>query len=271
MRLLHVSDPHFGTEQAPVVAALQRLARELVPDVLVLSGDITQRARRAQFEAARRFVDALGVATRVVIPGNHDIPLFDLWTRLTDPYRGFRRAFGDELEPALMRDDLLLLAVRTTRRERHKHGEIDADQVARVAARLRTATSQQLRVVVVHQPMHVPRPQDEENLLRGAEAAARAWSAAGADLVLGGHIHLPYVLPMSQRYTGLGRELWCVQAGTAVSSRVRWEAPNSVNLIEFEQGSGRCDVTRWDYAAADARFAAADAQAIALQREGVGA
>lgn len=267
MRLLHVSDPHFGTEQAPVVEALDRLARELAPDVMVLSGDITQRARRDQFDAARRFVDALAIEHKIVIPGNHDIPLFDLWTRLVDPYGRFRRVFGAELEPTLETATLCLLAVRTTRRRRHKHGQVDAEQIERVAVRMRDASSAQLRVVVVHQPMHVPRPQDEENLLRNAEAAARAWSAAGVDLVLGGHIHLPYVLPMSQRYPGLERELWCVQAGTAVSSRVRWEAPNSVNLIEHEPGASVCRVIRHDFDAGEQRFAAAGGHEIPLRRQ----
>jgi 3',5'-cyclic AMP phosphodiesterase CpdA len=266
MRLLHVSDPHFGTEQPPVVLALHRLARELAPDVLVLSGDITQRARRAQFEAARRFVDDFGIATSLVIPGNHDIPLFDAWTRAFNPYRGFRRAFGGELEPQLDTAGLRIVSVRTTRRWRHKHGQVDAAQIERVAERMRDADPDHLRVVVVHQPMHVPRPQDEENLLRNAGAAARAWSQAGVDLVLGGHIHLPYVLPMSQRYEGLSRELWCVQAGTAVSSRVREEAPNSVNVIDHVAGADSCEVVRWDFESATARFAAAARHAIPLQR-----
>lgn len=267
MRLLQVSDPHFGTEQVPVVAALRRLALDLRPDVLVLSGDVTQRARRSQFDAARRFVDALGVPARIVIAGNHDIPLYNLPARIANPYYGFRRVFGDALEPGLERDDLLLLSVKTTRRWRHKHGEVDARQIARVAARLATAKPQQLRVVVVHQPMHVPRPEDEENLLRNAGAAARAWAAAGADLVLGGHIHLPYVLPMSQRYPDLARELWCVQAGTSVSSRVRWEAPNSVNVIDWRsEVGGTCRVVRWDHHAAGDRFVAVDEHVLELSR-----
>jgi 3',5'-cyclic AMP phosphodiesterase CpdA len=266
MRLLHVSDPHFGTEQPEVVDALHRLSHELAPDVLVLSGDITQRARRDQFDAARRFVDGFGIARRIVIPGNHDIPLFDLWTRLFDPYRGFRRVFGNALEPRIETDELRMIAVRTTRRRRHKHGQVDDKQIAQVATAMRDAAPTQLRVVVVHQPMHVPRPEDEENLLRNAAAAARAWSGAGVDLVLGGHIHLPYVLPMSQRYDGLARELWCVQAGTAVSSRVRQEAPNSVNVIDHAGGADSCQVARWDFRADASRFAPAAEHAILLQR-----
>jgi 3',5'-cyclic AMP phosphodiesterase CpdA len=268
MRLLQLSDTHFGTEQANVVAALTRFAIELKPDVLVLSGDITQRARPPQFAAARAFVDSLGIATRVSLPGNHDIPLFNPWLRVFRPYANYAREFGDDLEPSLRRDDLQLLTVKTTRRYRHKNGEVSARQIERVCEALQSSSRQQLRIVVVHQPMHVPRPQDEENLLRNAAEAAQRWAAAGADLVLGGHIHLPYVLPMSQRHPGLSRELWCVQAGTAVSSRVRWEAPNSVNLIDYPaQTKGEaCTVSRWDYAASTDTFVRAADHPIALQR-----
>ena len=273
MRLLQISDPHFGTEQVPVVAALQQLARDLRPDQLVLSGDVTQRARPTQFAAAREFVDSLGVKSWLALPGNHDIPLFNLFLRAFRPYANYSRAFGDVLEPESVREDAMVLAVNTTRRHRHKHGEVNAHQIARVAKRLAQAKSEQLRIVVVHQPMHVPREADEENLLRNAQEAARTWAAAGADLVLGGHIHLPYVLPMSERYDGLSRELWCVQAGTAVSARVRWEAPNSVNVIDYPSSlRGReCVVTRYDYASTDehsvlGQFARHSEHRIALQR-----
>jgi 3',5'-cyclic AMP phosphodiesterase CpdA len=265
MRLLHLSDPHFGTEVPPVVEAVVQLAQALAPDVLVLSGDVTQRARRAQFAAAQQFVERLPAPHRIVIAGNHDVPLYDVPTRALSPYRHFQRHFGDELEPALERDDLKLLAVRTTRRWRHKHGEVDAAQIERVAGELRSARPEQLRIVVVHQPMHVPRPEDEHNLLRNAEAAARAWSRAGADLVLGGHIHLPFLLPMSERYAGLSRELWAVNAGTAVSQRIRHEAPNSLNVIEYEQGAAGCRVQRWD-CHPPKPFERVAEQVIALQR-----
>lgn len=265
MRLLHLSDPHFGTEVPPVVEAVVQLAQTLLPDVVVLSGDITQRARRAQFAAAQEFVARLPAAQRVVIAGNHDVPLFDLATRAIAPYRLFQHHFGAELEPALERDDLQLLSARTTRRWRHKHGQVDENQIRRVGDALSRAKPEQLRIVVVHQPMHVPRPEDEHNLLRNAAAAARAWAAAGADLVLGGHIHLPFVLPMSQRYAGLARELWAVNAGTAVSQRIRREAPNSLNVIEYQQGAATCRVERWD-CHLPRPFERVAEQVIALQR-----
>ena len=97
--LLHLSDTHFGTEIPAVVAALLDLSRRLKPDVAVLSGDVTQRARRAQFEAAATFMQALQAHAKLVLPGNHDLPLFNLWGRCTAPYAGFERVFGPVARP----------------------------------------------------------------------------------------------------------------------------------------------------------------------------
>ena len=261
--VLHISDTHFGTEQPRVVEALVALAAQQRPDVVVLSGDITQRARPAQFRAAKAFVDRLG-APVVAVPGNHDIALFDLWARFTRPYARYARAFGAELEPVHAAPDLLVVGVNTTRAWRHKHGEVSAAQIDRVASLLTAASAQQLRVVVVHQPAAVTRAEDHVNLLRGHQAALRAWSAAGADLVLGGHIHLPYTLAQQ----GLARRLWVVQAGTAVSSRIRLEAPNSVNILRWGASSGAraeraragsaagesCLIEQWDFARQEHAF-----------------
>jgi 3',5'-cyclic AMP phosphodiesterase CpdA len=249
--LLQISDPHFGTEQAAVVEALATLSRQQQPDLLVLSGDITQRARPAQFQAARALTDRLG-APLLAIPGNHDIPLFDLWTRLRRPYAHYSAAFGGELEPVHCSSELMVVCVNTTRSWRHKHGEVSARQVGRVARLLESAEVAQLRVVVVHQPVAVTRAEDLPNLLRGHAAALQRWAAAGADVVLGGHIHLPYVKALE----GLARPMWAVQAGTAVSSRVRETAPNSVNLLRWGADStpGCCQIEQWDYSAEDRAF-----------------
>ena len=197
--LLQISDTHFGTEQPAVVEALVDFTKRLAPDVILLSGDITQRARRAQFAAARAFVDALGAPRTLVIPGNHDIPLFNLAARIFHPYRNFIRAFGSDLEPQYSSPSMLLICVNTTRPSRHKDGEVSAEQIARVSERLRAAAHQQVRIVVTHQPVHVIREHDIQNLLHGHSAAVRAWSHAGADLILGGHIHLPYVRSLRSR------------------------------------------------------------------------
>ena len=266
-RLLQISDMHFGTEQPDVVAALTALSRKKNPDVLVVSGDITQRATRQQFSRAKAFCDSLGIAQTISLPGNHDIPLFNLFSRVVRPYAAYRRAFGQALEPELLTPSLCVLTVNTTRWWRHKNGEVSKAQIERVCRQLSRASARQLRIVVVHQPVHVLRPQDEHDRLRGWQAAVRAWAAAGADIVMGGHIHLPYVCELSSTVSGLDRRLWCVQAGTAVSSRIRREAPNSVNLVQYTACTDGplCTVERWDYQATTNAFALVKTSNLNLQ------
>lgn len=268
--LLQVSDPHFGTEQPAVVEALLCMARAQAPDLVVLSGDITQRARRAQFRAARTFVDRLAVST-LILPGNHDIPLFNLAARFFAPYANYRRVFGADLEPVFESADLLVIGVNTTRPSRHVDGEVSAEQINRVAERLQQATCGQLRIVVTHQPVHVTRPEEEKNLLHGHREAICAWARAGADLVMGGHIHLPYVRSLRERVKDLPRNVWVVQAGTAVSTRVRYDAPNSVNLIRYTPADTprRCVVEKWNYHASVHSFAPVERTEIRLDEVGI--
>ncbi|CAN5162163.1 metallophosphoesterase family protein [soil metagenome] len=252
--VIQISDPHFGTEQAPVVDALLRLVAEEKPDLVILSGDITQRARVHEFDAARRFVDRLGLPT-LVIPGNHAIPLFNGALRAFAPYRRFQRVFPGPLEPHWSSDDLLVIGLATTRRYRHKDGQVSRRQIDSTSALLRQARPGQLRIVVMHHPVHVTRPADLTNLLHGRAGAIRAWADAGADIIMGGHIHLPYVRSLAQDFDGLPRRVWAVQAGTAVSSRIRHEAPNSVNLLRHDAGTAQqARVERWDYLAGMQRF-----------------
>jgi 3',5'-cyclic AMP phosphodiesterase CpdA len=266
--LLHISDTHFGTERPPVVRALVALARQLKPDMLVFSGDITQRARRRQFEDAQVLCRELGIARVLVLPGNHDIPLFNLWARALHPYSAYLEAFGPRLEPMLEAEGFLIIGVNTTRPRRHKHGEVSQEQINRVCEHLRAGGPQQLRIVVTHQPVVVPRPGEEHNRLRGAQPALQAWSRAGADLVLGGHIHLPYLLDLAAHEAPTPRPLWCVQAGTAVSARIRWGTSNSVNLIRWVApipGAPRhCTFERIDYDDKAGAFLNAATRSLAL-------
>jgi len=273
--LLQISDTHFGTEQQPVVEALVALAAQQRPDLVVLSGDITQRARPSQFRAAKAFVDRL-CAPVLAVPGNHDIALFDLWSRLTRPYARYAKAFGANLEPVYSSPDLLVIGVNTTRAWRHKNGEVSTAQIDHVANLLTTASPQQLRLVVVHQPAAVPQTKERSNLLRGHHVALRVWSAAGADLVLGGHIHLPYTLAVQ----GLARRLWVLQAGTAVSSRTRLEAPNSVNILRWGEALGArgdlaqagaekgasCLIEQWDFARHNQAFVCTSVSSVQPER-----
>jgi 3',5'-cyclic AMP phosphodiesterase CpdA len=232
-----------------VVEALVRFVRDQAPGLIILSGDITQRARRSQFRAARAFLDRLGDVPMLVIPGNHDIPLFNPAARIFWPYRNYRRELGGNLEPEFESEDVLAIALNTTRRYRHIDGELSHQQIERAASRLERAETDQLRIVVTHQPVCVTQPEDKHNLLHGSDEAVRRWAAAGADLILGGHIHLPYVCALHESMEGLPRRTWAVQAGTATSARVRYGAENSANLIRYRNGANgmQCEVERWDY------------------------
>jgi 3',5'-cyclic AMP phosphodiesterase CpdA len=266
--LLQISDTHFGTERPQVMEALVELVSRVRPSVAVFSGDITQRARRAQFAAARAFVERLRVEQLLAVPGNHDIPLFNVLGRALSPYANYRAAFGDDLEPQHGSEAFSIVCVNTTRPYRHKDGEVSANQIESTARRLASAQRGQLRIVVVHQPVHVIRRRDIENLLRGREQAVRRWVEAGADIIMGGHIHLPYVRSLSDAYEGLPRRAWAVQAGTAVSHRVRDGISNSVNMVVHEAGGAASEVERWDFDAQAGAFRQVDRTELLLDRGG---
>lgn len=243
--VLHISDLHFGTEVPQAVEALVRLARAQPPDVLIVSGDITQRARRPQFDAAKRFIERLAAAQVLVLAGNHDIPLFDLPRRLLAPYSGFARAFGPALEPRLATPALRIAGVHTARAWRHVVGHVTPAQAADTAAWLAEGPPGALRIVVTHHPLAVLDAQDAKQRLRGADAALQPWLQAGVQVVLGGHIHRPYFLAVEgQRGDGPNR-LWVAQAGTAVSRRLRAPYPHSVNLLR-STAPARWQIERWN-------------------------
>jgi 3',5'-cyclic AMP phosphodiesterase CpdA len=263
--LLHVSDTHFGTAQPQVLEALSRLIARTRPDIVVHSGDVTQRAAGREFRQAKELMERHAEARWLVVPGNHDVPLWNPFRRLLCPYSSFTKGLGLPTESEIDLPDVLLLGVNTTRPWRHKHGEVSKAQIERAAERLRQASPAQLRIIVTHQPIYVITQRDRLNRLRGAERAIAEWSRAGADLFLGGHIHLPYVRQIQQPERGLTRRVWVVQAGTAVSSRTRGRYPNSVYLVRC--GGGRpCVVERWDFSTAESTFSETERFELELAR-----
>lgn len=268
--LLHISDLHFGTEQEHVVDALLALVAQVEPALVVVSGDISQRARRRQFDAAHRFMQRLGATPSLVIPGNHDIPLYNVVGRALRPYAGYRRVFGDNLEPVFESESLLVIGLNTTRARRHKDGEVSATQIERVAAMLERAPDRQLRVIVTHQPLVAFHAGESRNLLHGREGALLRWLDAGVDITLGGHLHWPYAVPLDAARPSS----WAVQAGTSLSSRVRHGAPNSANVIRWkprpllaseETNVRRVILERWDYDDHTASFQCIDERSLPLK------
>lgn len=250
--ILHLTDPHFGTDRPEVVQGLLALAGQRRPRLIAVSGDITQRARKRQFAAAYRFLSQLCAASGVdpragmlVIPGNHDLPLFNLPLRLADPYGPYARWFGSQLEPTVGGEGACLLGVNATRPWRHKQGELSSAQIARVADRLGRCDPDALKVIVTHQPLFAVEADDLNDLVRGHGAARQRWAEAGVDLLLAGHTHQSFVAPLAAPLSGT----WVVQTGTAVSRRTRERVPNSVHLIRYRDipAGQRACVERWDW------------------------
>lgn len=239
LTLLHVSDLHFGPPFVPAVAeALLRAAHELAPDLVVASGDFTQRAKPEQFRAARAFLDRLPPAPRILVPGNHDIPLYRLFERLFHPYDLYREHIAPELDVAVRLDGAVIVAINTTSPLRAiTNGRVRASQLDWCAQELRAAPAGAARIVVAHHHF-APAPDYEGGeVMPHAKEALDRFTALRVDMILGGHLHRAYVGNSLDVYPGKDREhgIIIVQAGTATSrrGRAREREKNSFNLIRF--------------------------------------
>ena len=227
--LVHLSDLHFGRTDAAVVEALIARVAAIQPDVVVVSGDLTQRARAREFEAARAFLDRLP-APQIVVPGNHDVPLYRVWERFLSPLGKYRRFIGDELEPVFVDDEIAVLGINTARSLTFKNGRINEAQLGAISERLGRLPAALIRIVVTHHPFDLPAGADADELVGRAPAAMAAFAGCGVDLLLAGHFHTSHAAETSLRHPLPGYAALAVQAGTATSTRGRGEA-NSFNVL----------------------------------------
>jgi 3',5'-cyclic AMP phosphodiesterase CpdA len=243
-RLAHLSDLHFGREDPALVRALAEDVGQLRPDLTVVSGDLTQRARRAEFAAAAEFLHGLPGPT-LVVPGNHDIPLFDVTRRLIDPLGRFRRYVGDDVDPFFTDGEIAVLGLNTARPSRWKDGRVSRRQIAAIEERMAALPATVFRAVVTHHPF-VPEPGDPHppQLERAGEALAAA-ERSGVELFLAGHLHQGYLADLREHHAALQRSILVAQAGTAVSRRRRGE-PNAYNVVTIAPPSLTFDVRSWD-------------------------
>ncbi|MGD9589965.1 MAG: metallophosphoesterase [Pyrinomonadaceae bacterium] len=226
-RIVHISDLHFGREDPAAVEGLVKKICELRPHLVVVSGDLTQRARSGQFRQARDFLDRLPVP-QLVVPGNHDVPLYNVLDRFAQPLENFKRFISDDLSPIFADDEIAVAGVNTTRSLTIKGGRITRAGAAELRRKLDGIVGPQLKIVVTHHPFDT-----EEGLGRAPEAMA-VFADCGADLFLSGHLHVSGVTSSThQLELEAGRSVLLVAAGTAVSVRERGEA-NSFNVLDFD-------------------------------------
>lgn len=224
-RIAHLSDPHFGTEDPRLIAPLLAFLTDARPDLIVLSGDLTQRARAGQYAAAADLIRSCP-APVLAIPGNHDTPLYNLPVRLLAPWRGWSAAIG-ATEGEWEGDAALVMAINTANPRVWKDGLVTDAQLDRIAARMARAGTRR-RIVAMHHPLEGP--PGEPPSLQNATRAAERLAAAGVEMVLSGHLHFTYAAPVPAAPSILS-----VQAGTCLSNRTRNDG-NAFNVIDLTEG-----------------------------------
>jgi 3',5'-cyclic AMP phosphodiesterase CpdA len=243
VRLAHVSDLHFGADDPAVVAGLRADVTAQAVDQVLVSGDLTMRARERQFRAARTLLDGFGVPW-ISVPGNHDLPLDRVPARVVRPRDSYRRWIADDPEPLVLREGVLVLGLDTARPYYWKGGRIDAGQVARISSAFAAAVP--LKILMLHHPVFASAQRPDERVVRGAGPALRAAAAAGADIVLCGHDHVAAQVDLSVSWPGLGRHVLGVMSGTAASHRVRVGEPQSYTVLDFDGADRlRLEVRQW--------------------------
>lgn len=230
--IAHLSDIHFGRVDPALLEPLARTVNDLAPDIVAVSGDLTQRARSSQFLEARAFLDRLPVP-QIVVPGNHDVPLYNVYRRFVEPLDKYRRFITDDLQPFFADDEIAVAGINTARSLTFKGGRINERQVKWVTEKFCRLDPTVTKVVVTHHPFDLPLHLHHSDIVGRAAMAMKGLAECGADLFLAGHMHVTHTGHTAARYKIPGHSAIVLQAGTAASTRGRGES-NSFNLVRID-------------------------------------
>lgn len=242
--LVHLSDLHFGRVDPALVRPLIEAVRSLAPDLVVVSGDLTQRARTAQFVAARAFLEALPEPW-IVVPGNHDVPLWNPFARFGRPLEKYRRHISDDLEPFHRDEEIAVLGLNTARSLTIKNGRINRAQLRTLRRRFGPLEPKVIKILATHHPFDLPVGYDENDLVGRAERSMHALAECRIDILLAGHLHVSHTGHTFERYRIAGHSALAVSAGTALSNRRRGES-NAFNLLRIARPRVRLARCAWD-------------------------
>ena len=246
MRVIaHISDLHFGSHDPGLAAHLISEIGRTRPDLVILSGDLTQRARSGEFAQARHFIDAIAPPV-LIVPGNHDIPLYNLMHRFLRPLEKFRR----HVSPAAVADDwhcddeIAVLGLNTARSLTWKSGRVSVEQMGLIRRAFAHAPDAAWKIVVTHHPIASAHGEARVDLAGRSMLALRAVADAGVHLLLSGHHHHPVSGDVSPELVLHDRVL-VVHAGTAISTRTRGGHGNSYNLIRLDGAHVAIELREW--------------------------
>jgi len=241
--IVHLSDLHFGRVDPELLRPLQQLVTRLAPDVVVVSGDLTQRAKTEEFKAARAWLDTLP-GPQIVVPGNHDIPLYNVASRFLTPLRKYTRYVTLDLAPEYVDEEIAILGINTARSLTFKDGRVNKEQLAQMRQRMQAAGPDHTRIIVTHHPFDLPENSDPDDLVDRAPMAMQAFAECGVDVLLAGHLHSSHAGNSAHRYKISGYAALVVQAGTATSTRGRGES-NSFNVLRVQPDDVQVERYSW--------------------------
>ena len=262
--LVHLSDLHFGRLDPLLLMPLVECVHALSPDVVVVSGDLTQRARTTEFIQAKEFLARLP-GPRIVVPGNHDVPLHNLVHRLLRPLEKFRRYIEPSLSPSFIDPEIAVLGVNTARSLVVKNGRINEVQLRSLREAFGVLPEEVVKVVVTHHPFDVPSHIGASQRVGRAGIAMAEFAQCGVDVLLAGHLHTSRAGDTGARYALSGYGALVLNAGTATSTRGRGEA-NAFNLVQLEKN--RVGVKRFEWLHESQRFSPADHQLFVREHQG---
>jgi 3',5'-cyclic AMP phosphodiesterase CpdA len=261
---VHLSDIHFGRVDSTILEPLIKLIADIKPDVVAVSGDLTQRARSEQFKEARAFLDQLP-KPQIVVPGNHDVPLYNVFARFLQPLDKFCRYITTDLDPFYNDEEVAILGINTARSLTFKGGRVNEEQVAVMREKLCPFEKKVVKIVVTHHPFDLPEGYKDSELVGRAQMAMKTLADCGADVFLSGHLHVSHTGHTAKRYKIGDHSALVIQAGTATSTRGRGEA-NSFNVIRVDYP--HIVVERLEWQPAQAAFVSSSVENFHQERNG---
>src|ERR1700736_6295374 len=241
--LIHLSDLHFGRVDPAILRPLLQFINITRPDLVAISGDLTQRARPAEFEAARKFLDAIPFP-KIVVPGNHDVPLHNVFARLFQMLDRFRRFISEDLEPFFVDDEIAIAGVNTTRALTGKNGRINRQQLRELCRRFANLSPAHVKIVVTHHPFDLPPGVEGDRVVGRSRLAMKVLAEIRVDMLLAGHFHIGGTSQTTARYQIDNYSALIVAAGTTTSTRGRGQ-PNSFNVIKIGLPAATISQYRW--------------------------